>query len=59
MFSKLMKQISYGERGETKDSTAEIEIMANAMFATPMHPGKQLQCFAEVSVGCPPDPHQT
>jgi hypothetical protein len=44
-----MKQISYGEQRETKDSTAEIEIMANAMFATPMYPGKQLQCFADVS----------
>jgi hypothetical protein len=44
-----MKQISYGKQRETKDSTVEIEIMANAMFATPMHPGKQVQRFADVS----------
>jgi len=41
MFCKHMKQISYGEQRETKDSTAEIEIMANAMFATPMHQGNR------------------
>jgi hypothetical protein len=51
-----MKQISYGEQRETKNSTPQIEIMTNAMLVAPMHPRKQLKCFAEMSKD---DHHQT
>jgi hypothetical protein len=51
-----MKQISYREQRETKNSTPEIEVVANALFEPPMHPRKQLKCLGEMSKY---DHHQT
>jgi hypothetical protein len=51
-----MKQISYGKQGEAQNGTPQIEVMTNAMLVAPMHPGKQLECFAEMSKD---DHHQT
>jgi len=51
-----MKQISYGEQRETKNSTPEVEVMTNAMFEPPMHPRKQVKCFADMTKS---DNHQT
>jgi hypothetical protein len=44
-----MKQISYRKQRETKNSTPEIEVMTNAMLEPPMHPRKQVKCFADMS----------
>jgi hypothetical protein len=44
-----MKQISDGKQCETKNSTPEIEIMTNPLLEPPMHPRKQIKCFADVS----------
>jgi len=44
-----MKQIPSGKQCETKNTTPEIEVMANAVFESPMHPGKQAKCFADMS----------
>jgi len=51
-----MKQISYGKQRETKNSTPEIKVMTNAMLQAPMHPRKQMKCFADMSND---DHHQT
>ncbi len=51
-----MKQISYGKQRETKNSTPEIQVMTKAMLEPPMHPRKQVECFADVSKN---DHHQT
>jgi len=42
-------EISYGKQGETNNSTPEIEIMTNALLEPPMHPRKQIKCFADMS----------
>src|SRR6266496_6806969 len=44
-----VKQIPYGKQCETKNTTPEIEVMANAVFESPMQPGKQAKCFADMS----------
>jgi len=44
-----MTQISRGKQCETKNSAPEIEIMTNALLEPPMHPRKQMKCFAEMS----------
>jgi hypothetical protein len=44
-----VKQISYGEQRETKNSTPKIEVMINAVWATPIHPREQVKCFGEMS----------
>jgi hypothetical protein len=44
-----MKQISYRKQCETKNSTPEIEVMTNAVGATPIHPREQVKCFGEMS----------
>ena len=46
---KRMKQISYGKQRETKNSTPQIEVVTDAMLRTPMHPRKQMECFADMS----------
>jgi len=51
-----MTQISYGKQGETKNGAPEIQIMTNALLEPPMHPGKQMKCFADMSKD---DYHQT
>jgi len=51
-----MKQISYGKQRETKNSTPEIQVMTKAMLEPPMHPRKQVECFADESKY---DHHQT
>lgn len=43
-----MKQISNRKQREAKNSTAEIEVMANAMLKPPLHPRKQMNCFADM-----------
>jgi hypothetical protein len=45
-----MKQISYGKQRETKNSTPQIEVVTDAMLRTPMHPRKQMECFADKSI---------
>ena len=44
-----MKQISYGKQGETKNGAPEIEIMTNAILKAPTHPGKQVDCLADMT----------
>ena len=44
-----MTQISYEKQRETKNSAPEIEIMTNALLESPMHPGKQMKCFADMT----------
>jgi hypothetical protein len=44
-----MEQISCGKQSETKNSTPEIDVMANAMPESPMHPGKQVKRFEDMS----------
>jgi hypothetical protein len=44
-----MKQISYGKQRETKNSTPEIEVVANAILEPPMHPGKKLECLGHMT----------
>jgi hypothetical protein len=46
---KRMKQISYGKRCKTKNSTPDIEVMTNAMLGTPAHPRNQMKRFADMS----------
>ena len=49
MTCKRMKQISYWKQRETKNSTPEIEVMTNAVWATPIHRREQVKCFGEMS----------
>jgi hypothetical protein len=44
-----MKQISYGKQRETKDSTAEIKVVVNAILKPPKHPRKQLKCLEHMT----------
>jgi hypothetical protein len=44
-----MKQISDRKQRETKNSTSEIEVMTNTMLGAPIHPRKQMKCFADMS----------
>jgi hypothetical protein len=44
-----MKQIPSGKQCEADGSAPEIEVMANAGFEPPVHPGKQAKCFADMS----------
>jgi hypothetical protein len=45
---KRLKQIAHGKQRETKNSTPEVQVMADAMLKPPMHPRKQVNGFAEV-----------
>ena len=51
-----MYKISYGKERETKNSTPEIEVMTNAMLTAPVHPRKEMKCFAEM---CKDNYHET
>ena len=51
-----MKQIPSAKQCETEGSAPEIEVMANAGFESPVHPGKQAKCFEDMSKD---DNHQT
>lgn len=51
-----MEQVSYGKQRGAKNGTAEIEIVTDAMFNPPMHPGKEVKCFANM---CKDDHNQT
>jgi hypothetical protein len=44
-----MEQISYGKQYESENSTPEIEVVTNAVWATPLHRRKQVECFGEMS----------
>jgi hypothetical protein len=44
-----MAQISGGKHREAKNSAPEIDVMANAARLPPMHPGKKVECFRDVS----------
>jgi hypothetical protein len=44
-----MEQVSYWKQCETKNSTPEIEVVANAMLEAPMHPGKQVNCLGHMT----------
>jgi hypothetical protein len=46
---KRTEQISEGKQCQTKKSTPEIEVMTNAVWATPIHRRKQMKCFGEMS----------
>lgn len=46
---KSMKQISYGKQRETKNGTPQIEVVTDAMLIAPIHPGKQVKGFADMS----------
>jgi hypothetical protein len=41
--------LSHGKQRETKNSTPEIEVMTNAVWATPIHSREQVKCFGEMS----------
>jgi hypothetical protein len=41
--------ISCGKQPEAKNATAEIEIMTNAILKAPTHPGKQVDCLADMT----------
>jgi hypothetical protein len=43
-----MEQISQGKQRETKNGTPEVEVMTDAMLIAPMHPGKQVEGFADM-----------
>ena len=45
-----MKQISYGKQGDTKNRTQEVEVVADATLRAPVHPRKQMKCFADMVV---------
>jgi len=51
-----MKQISYGKQREPQNGTPEIEVVTNTMLESPMHPRKQVKCFADMTES---DNHQT
>jgi hypothetical protein len=44
-----MAQIPGGKHRETKNSAPEIDVMANAVRASPLHPRKQAECFGTMS----------
>ena len=46
---KPVTQISYGKQRETKNSTPEIKVMSSAIGKAPLHPGKQIKCFRDMS----------
>src|SRR5437870_11511011 len=46
---KRMKQISCGKQCESKNSTPEIDVMANAMLESPIHPREQMKSFGDMS----------
>jgi len=43
-----MEQIPNWKPDKTENSTEEVEVVAEAMFRAPMHPRKQIKCFAEM-----------
>jgi len=43
-----IKQVPNGKQCQTENSTPEIEVVTDAMFRAPMHPRKQMKCFAEM-----------
>jgi hypothetical protein len=51
-----MKQISYREQRETKNSTPEIDVVTNALFEPPLHPRKKFKSLGDMSKY---DDHQT
>ena len=51
-----MGKISDGKQRETKKSTPEIYVMANALWAPPLHPRKQVKCLEDMRKD---DHHQT
>jgi hypothetical protein len=51
-----MKQTSNGKQGEAKNSTPEVEVVTDAMLRAPVHPWKQMECFADMRKN---DHHQT
>jgi hypothetical protein len=44
-----MRQVADGKEREAKNSGREIEVMTNAMLDSPLHPGKQMKCFEDMS----------
>jgi hypothetical protein len=43
-----MNQISKRKQREPKNSTPQVEVVADAMLRAPMHPRKQVKAFADV-----------
>jgi hypothetical protein len=46
---KSIEQISYRKQKEAKNSAPEIQEMTCAMPQPPMHPRKEVKCFANMS----------
>ena len=44
-----MKQVPNRKQCQTENSTPEIEVVTDAMPRAPLHPRKQMKCFAEMS----------
>jgi hypothetical protein len=51
-----MEKISDGKQRETKNSTPEIDVVANALWEPPSHPRKQVECLGDMHKD---DHHQT
>ncbi len=47
--SQNVKQVACGEQYEAKGGTGKIKVVAHALLVSPIHPGKQPQCFTNVS----------
>ena len=46
---KYLTQDPCGKQRQTKNSTPEIKVMSSAIGKAPLHPGKQIKCFRDVS----------
>jgi hypothetical protein len=44
-----VKQVSYGKKREADNCTTEIEIMTSTVLQSPLHPGKQVKSFTDMS----------
>ncbi len=44
-----MNQIAYRKQCETKNNTPQIEVVTGAMLMPPLHPRKEVECFADMS----------
>jgi hypothetical protein len=51
-----MKQVPNRKQRETKNSTPEVEVVTDAVLLSPMHPRKDVKCFADMSKN---DHHET
>jgi hypothetical protein len=46
---KRVKEIADGEQPQTQNSACEINVVTNAVFGSPAHRRKKVECFADMS----------